>query len=500
MRAGAETCWALCLLLGLALVGLSLAAHFYLLPLYIRRAVAGELVMRPEGPQRDQDFFILKQVWVYNCTNAREVWRRGELPRFAEVGPFAYRTYMRHKNVSFSPDGRRVRMKTDRVFHYDRAHSCAQCTEDLPLTVPNLLLFTIYGKIRPLPSWIRRQAAKFFRFLRAKPFVTATAGGLLFDGYDEILIKMLREPFMRGIIDSVPDKIGYFSGINATNAGFFTYHTGLDDIEQVGQILSWRNATSLPESFWESAEARLIRGSSGGRFKPFLAEDDVLWAFLSDICRSVYFTFERRFEVRGLSALQFAIPRDAFDWERPENVGFCNSDSDLRFFRQQPLSCLPTGLMDLSRCKAAAPPSAASMPHFLYTPAYVHGQFPSISPPDPERHRSFVVLEETTGVPINLQLKFQINIATFHDPDFAVLRNLNTTIVPVLWINQTASMDEGTRDLLLNKVYGTRRIADYLVLGLGILGLLLALIGLIGWIVAGTRRARQVKYTPARRV
>ena len=64
--------------------------------------------------------------------------------------------------------------------------------------------------------------------------------------------------------------------------------------------------------------------------------------------------------------------------------------------------------MDLSRCKTAAPPSAASMPHFLYTPDYVHGQFPSLATPTPEHHRSYMVLEKTTGVPMQLQLKFQV--------------------------------------------------------------------------------------------
>ena len=53
----------------------------------------------------------------------------------------------------------------------------------------------------------------------------------------------------------------------------------------MGQILTWRNETSVPLHFWETAQSRMINGSSGARYKPFLREDDVLYAFLSDICR-----------------------------------------------------------------------------------------------------------------------------------------------------------------------------------------------------------------------
>ena len=59
---------------------------------------------------------------------------------------------MRHKNITYSADGSKVRMKTDRIFYYDRALSCAKCSQDVKLTVPNLLLFVRSSVLRPLPS------------------------------------------------------------------------------------------------------------------------------------------------------------------------------------------------------------------------------------------------------------------------------------------------------------------------------------------------------------
>ena len=47
--------------------------------------------MKADGAQRDQDFAIVKQVWIQNITNARDVWTKGHLPNFVEIGPFAYR-------------------------------------------------------------------------------------------------------------------------------------------------------------------------------------------------------------------------------------------------------------------------------------------------------------------------------------------------------------------------------------------------------------------------
>ena len=92
--------------------------------------------------------------------------------------------------------------------------------------------------------------------------------------------------------------------------------------------------------------------------------------------------------------------------------------------------------------------------------------------------------------------KFQINIATFHDPDFYVLRNLNTTIFPVLWINQTATMDEGTRTLIYERIYLTRNIAYIAVYAIGALGVALGIGALVACFVCGTRRVSSVASLP----
>ena len=88
----------------------------------------------------------------------------------------------------------------------------------------------------------------------------------------------------------------------------------------------------------------------------------------------------------GIPLYRFVVPKDAWDWTLPWNRGFCHSESGKKFFDQQSTNCLPSGLLDVSRCQKGnfnslhewlhlgEPPIIVSMPNFLYSPE-VHSKW-----------------------------------------------------------------------------------------------------------------------------
>jgi hypothetical protein len=101
---------------------------------------------------------------------------------------------------------------------------------------------------------------------------------------------------------------------------------------------------------------------------------------------SLVLTFKEKVEWRGIDAYRFTVPASSFDTSLPENFGFCNPNGK-RFFSEsvQPDSCLPPGLLDISRCQQGEccfsticsslhryylgePPIVISLPNFLYAP------------------------------------------------------------------------------------------------------------------------------------
>jgi hypothetical protein len=45
------------------------------------------------------------------------------------------------------------------------------------------------------------------------------------------------------------------------------------------------------------------------------------------------------------------VPKESWDWSLPWNKGFCHSDNGKIFFDKQQPGCLPSGLLDVSRCQ-----------------------------------------------------------------------------------------------------------------------------------------------------
>lgn len=53
----------------------------------------------------------------------------------------------------------------------------------------------------------------------------------------------------------------------------------------LGKVRSWNSQTLLPESWWSSPAARVINGTDGGLFGPFVKKEEPLRVFSAELCR-----------------------------------------------------------------------------------------------------------------------------------------------------------------------------------------------------------------------
>ena len=68
--------------------------------------------------------------------------------------------------------------------------------------------------------------------------------------------------------------------------------------------------------------------------------------------RSIYLSFKEDVKWKGIDGYRFALPEQVMNTSLPQNLGYCNPKGK-RFYsdKVQPGTCLPPGLLDISRCQ-----------------------------------------------------------------------------------------------------------------------------------------------------
>ena len=76
------------------------------------------------------------------------------------------------------------------------------------------------------------------------------------------------------------------------------------------------NSTTLyddltPSSWWTkdggpngSNACNLLKGSDGQQFPPYVKDTDKLYIFQTDVCRSLFITYEKGIDISGINALR----------------------------------------------------------------------------------------------------------------------------------------------------------------------------------------------------
>ncbi|KAK5980668.1 hypothetical protein GCK32_016381, partial [Trichostrongylus colubriformis] len=123
----------------------------------------------------------------------------------------------------------------------------------------------------------------------------------------------------------IPDmpRLGFFQGYNNSRDEHYWIRSGKDDINRLGEVVTWANQSVLPSSWWTTAYARSIRGSDSGSFcKMHLEKTDELPFFQSFMCRSFTKTFLTETTVHDIPSYTFSVPYEDYDTTADVNAGF----------------------------------------------------------------------------------------------------------------------------------------------------------------------------------
>lgn len=464
--------------IGAVILALGLTAYL-VMPLIIHNQVSAMLPLKNGTMIYDQwqntTVPAYLQFWFYSVLNPLEV-LKGDKPSLAQIGPYTYRERRVKHNISFDDNGFVSYLQT-RSFYFDRSLSIG--TEDDTITTINIPLVVIADKVKHIPYAFKKLAEAFVKTLEKNGvFFTTSVRNITWGYFDPLLndidylVKLLK-PF--GIHFYIDPLIGLFAGKNNSDDRIYVVDTGTVNLDNFLRIRSWNGSSSL--SMWHDRYANMVNGTDGSMFGPFLNASSLLYIFQSDICRSIYASYIGRSVVKGIPSIDFAAPDILFANRsvNPANGGFCLGGV-----------CLGAGVLNLSACVAGGAPVVMSQPQF-YAAASKYGDAVVGLTPSSDC-KTLVQLEPTTGLPLRLQKKLQINIAVEPVASFMGMDALPTVTLPVMWLNESALIDDGLAGVLRQKLVLPVAIAHWLAVALIAVGALLCVVGLVAIAVAMARR------------
>uniref|UniRef100_A0A914WYM8 Uncharacterized protein n=1 Tax=Plectus sambesii TaxID=2011161 RepID=A0A914WYM8_9BILA len=494
------------------------------------------------------------QYWFYDYVNVNDILNHGAKPAVRERGPYGYREIMANANLSFY-DNDTLSYMSYKTYIFDPSVSCANCTPNDMVTVPDLFFYTIIDMLLDNlldllitddteSQIIKNTLGSILTVFDTTPFTTQPVQAILFVGYKDNIYRNI-VPFAESVISLlcqynltasysficgtnisgvIPDPPALFLGVNGTASALYLIKTGQDDVQSVGDILSFdgSNGTRLVSSWWDNTntdtcppqyndQARMINGTSGDFFKSFIERDDRLYLYVDDICRSMYLVYDQDITQSGIDGYRFVIPRELFDMTLIENCGFCHYRTH-QLYPQQPSTCLPRGLLDVGFCQqvpvpipgmpfSVAPPIAVSNPHFLFADDFVVNSIGRFSP-TVDNDQTYIDIEPTTGAILTAQKRLQINVMLHSFPDTYPFQVLQSGAYPLVWINETFVIDQKSRDDLYDALIApqkTGKLLGWIGVGIGVVLIAISLAILIYFCACAEKTSHKIS-TPTNTV
>ncbi|KAF5894665.1 lysosome membrane protein 2-like, partial [Clarias magur] len=390
---------------------------------------------------------VYMQFYFFNLTNPKEV-LSGDRPVVIEIGPYTYREYRPMEGVNFMENGTKVAAVNPKTYIFEP--NMSRGSEDDLIRTVNIPAMTVMEKFQQ--STFSRIISDIMISKGEGLFGTWKVRELLW-GYEDPVLKDLH-----AIIHSVDPNFGLFYQMNGTDDGEYVFYTGKQNYQDFARIDLWRGQSSL--DWWTTNQCNMINGTNGGTFHPIISKTEKLYMFSSDLCRSIYATFESELSIRGIPAYRFVPPSSVFanSTINPDNTGFCVGGN-----------CLSSGLLNVSVCKEGAP-IIMSSPHFYQADEKFVDDIFGMRPRK-EEHETAIDIHPLTGILVQAAKRLQVNVFIKKISAFSQTGDVKTLVYPVMYINESVLIDEDSAKKL--RVVDTQ--ADvvinvpFFIIGLGII-------------------------------
>ncbi|XP_078495226.1 platelet glycoprotein 4-like [Ciona intestinalis] len=415
--------------------------------------------------------------YLYNMTNGDEFLAPRKpyvKPNLQEIGPYVFREYLSKDTVYFLDDDapQQVYYRQKTVIVFDRERSAGDLS-DLVTTVnpigasmPAIVDFVFSQRNQTTPDAIYTALNTIYLSTSTKLIFTRSVNDILF-GFQDNLFDLIANLVNETTGVEIPD-FGLFSTYNDSR-GWFDYqvYTGKDATDLTNIITAYKNQTEL--DYWGSKECNMLNGTDGTTTPPFMVQEDRVYFFIDDICRSLYATFVEEVVIERVPGWKYAAPSEVFQCpnKNPNNKCFCPDTTS-------PL-CHHDGAILINKCQFGAPIMVSS-PHFLYGDGFYLNMTTGIEPPNVLEHEAALVYEPFTGAAIKADKRLQINILIMPTPKINAFNKINEELVfPVVWINESATVGKSDADLLYGLLVLPAEVVYILQIILCILGSLLFL-------------------------
>ncbi|XP_068163331.1 platelet glycoprotein 4 [Antennarius striatus] len=385
---------------------------------------------------------VYRQFWLFDVKNPVEVLQHGAIPVVIEKGPYTYRTrYLPKEDITFNNNfTASFLLPAGAIFE----PSMSVGPEEDNVTSLNLAVAGAYSLV---PKELHIFLEKAINSSKSSLFQHRTVKEILW-GYKDPMLNSL---------------VGLFAPYNGTYDGKYNVYTGEDDINKVGIIDRWRGYRSLP--FWNDKYCNMLNGTDASSFPPFVDKKKPLYFFSSDICRSVSASYLESLDLKGIEVYRFTL--------HPNTLASPNVNPDNKCYCRDPViteNCTMAGVLDISSCQDRKP-IYISLPHFLYGSPSLFENVKGLAPSE-EHHFTYLDVEPTTGFTLRFSKRIQVNMMYGPSKIIKVLKKVkNYTIFPVIWLNETAVLDDETADMFKKELISRIQMLEIIqqvLLGVGV--------------------------------
>ncbi|XP_065349051.1 sensory neuron membrane protein 2-like [Cloeon dipterum] len=422
------------------------------------------------------------KVYIWEVENPDEVQSNGAKPKMKETGPYTYLLNRAKENIKFSEDGNFVEYEQRTFYKFSPELSGPSFSEDDEVTVLNsatmglVLAADIVDDMWGISAMSVAYEDLFGDY--ASVFTKIKVRDLLFDGmmikckenheniFWEVICGKMAENYKIGLLtpfiryDEKNDNY-FYSFLNHKNGktdGHFKVMTGKSDVSKLGQIVEWEHNSTL--QFWSGDECNTIRGSDATIFPPFLNEETKINVYSTDLCRSLYMTYDQKIGHSGIDGHRYVVDPVQLGnvSSMPENYCYCPPNG----------ACLKDGANDLTNCYSktltslqyssglvmSESPVIFSLPHFYGAPQYE--QMVENLKPDKEKHQMFLDVETNTGAPLRAGRRVQFNLMIKPLRCVNITKDLPEAVLPLFWVDEALELNkENTdflKDIFVNKI------------------------------------------------
>ncbi|ODM90878.1 Protein croquemort, partial [Orchesella cincta] len=391
---------------------------------------------------------VYLEVYFFNWTNPTDLKNPDahlRIPKLVEMGPYVFREHRGKVILNWHEENDTVTFLQNKTWHFEPSLS-AGSLEDIVTTLNAPAVAAAFAS-QNYPHFMKSSLAIAMKLFDTSLHVQKSVRELTFEGYEDPLLELAS--ILPGVM--LPfDKFGWFYTRNnsATYDGIFNMYTGKGNIQNFGEMAKWNYRNT---SYAYQSNCSSIKGSAGEFFPPDPQKDSVS-IFSTDICRTITMPFKAGVRMNGLKGYRFWSDENMLDTS-PENFNtrcFCSSGK-----------CPPKGVIDVSTCKWNVP-AFVSFPHFyLADPSYrlaVKGMKPNAT-----NHEMYIDLEQTTGIPLQVEASMQINLLVESYPEYEILKNVPSLYFPIFWFKQRARIDDSFINQL--KIINDISTAGYIIFG-----------------------------------